>query len=147
MQLITSKRRIHVTLLLGCILPSIVLYCRKSWRVPVDIEKMHIGSTKCWSNYAMVTKARKTACSIRRFLFSDILRLDWVELVAMNLYHVYTANYNTLQECFGICDWLSLQCLVPWIHHLPAICWFTTGKSILKELVCKFWKMKNSYFS
>ena len=26
-----------------------------------------------------------------------------------------------------LCNWLSLRCLVPWINHLPPVCWSTFG--------------------
>ena len=29
-------------------------------------------------------------------------------------------------------NWLSLRCLVPWINHLPPVCWSTFWKSSLK---------------
>ena len=30
-------------------------------------------------------------------------------------------------EFQALCNWLSLRCLVPWINHLPPVCWSTFG--------------------
>ena len=37
-----------------------------------------------------------------------------------------------LQVSSRLCNWLSLQHLLPWINHLPPVCWYTFWKSSLK---------------
>ena len=51
---------------------------------------------------------------------------------------------NHLQGCFRFCDWLSLQCLVPWINHLSPVYWATLGKVCSKHLVCRFHLVETS---
>ena len=41
-------------------------------------------------------------------------------------------------------DWLSLQCLLPWINHLPTVCWITFCISVPNELFGKFDITENS---
>ena len=44
-----------------------------------------------------------------------------------------------------LCNWLSLRRLVPWINHLPPVCWSIFWKSSLKwYYVCKF--IKKTFF-
>ena len=42
-----------------------------------------------------------------------------------------------------VCDCLSLQCLVPWVNHLPPVCRSIFVKLVLNELVCKLDKTEN----
>ena len=48
------------------------------------------------------------------------------------LCHVYIPYYDFLQGSSRLCNWLSLLRLVPWIYHLPPVCWSTFWKSSLK---------------
>ena len=50
---------------------------------------------------------------------------------------VYIPYYSdVLQGSSRLCNWLSLWRFVPWINHLPPVCWSTFWKSSLK--LCRF---------
>ena len=49
-------------------------------------------------------------------------------IVMMSLYILTGMGWPIiLQESSRLCNWLSLRCLVPWINHLPPVCWSTFG--------------------
>ena len=59
----------------------------------------------------------------------------------------HISNYDILHGRFRFSNRLSLWCLVPWIHHLPRVCWSTFWILVLKQqLVCKFVIMENTFF-
>ena len=54
--------------------------------------------------------------------FQNIIWFEPVIIVVL-LVKIFILNLDILQGCSGICNWLSLRYLVPWINHLPSVCW------------------------
>ena len=57
----------------------------------------------------------------------NILLEYWIEHVTFGLLYV-VFTFPTGISCWGssrLCVWLSLQRLMPWINHLPLVCWST----------------------
>ena len=55
------------------------------------------------------------------------------------LCYIYILYQNLLQGSFGLCNWLFLWHLVPWINKLPPVCWSTFSKStFIRQLGCRF---------
>ena len=57
------------------------------------------------------------------FPFWDFLWEYWTCFCGTYLYQLYIPSKH--KDCFRLCDWLSLRCLVSLIIHLPPICWST----------------------
>ena len=57
--------------------------------------------------------------------------VDWTCHHQTHLCQIYILNWNVLQGSSKLCNWLSLQCLVPWNNHLPPLCWSTFQKLVL----------------
>ena len=60
------------------------------------------------------------------------------------LYWVHKLNWDIMQECYRICDWLSSWCLKPRIKHLHHV-----YLSICQQIYSKFcseWQKLYSYF-
>ena len=58
----------------------------------------------------------------------------WIEHVSFGILYVMF-TFPTRIFYWGssrLCNWLSLRRLVPWINHLPPVCWSTFWKSSLK---------------
>ena len=78
----------------------------------------------------------------------DILFEYWIEHITFRLLcAMFIFSTSIFYTGVPICNWMPLQCLVPWINHLPPVCWSTFWKSSLKWwCVCKFGTMENNFF-
>ena len=47
-------------------------------------------------------------------------------------FQIHIIILNILQGSSRRCEWLFLWCLLPWINHLPPICWSTFWKFVSK---------------
>ena len=68
-----------------------------------------------------------------------MVRRSWQQPITSLPYVYFRSHLDILQGSFRLCNWLSLQCLVSWINHLPPACWSTFWKSTFKQqLGCRF---------
>ena len=58
----------------------------------------------------------------------------WGSRVCHYPFHYEYHKFN-LSQYNLICNWLSLRCLVPWINHLPPVCWSTFGILVWNDSV------------
>ena len=74
-------------------------------------------------------------------------KVDWTRCQGIHMYWVCIPNWNILQGCFWLCDWLSLWCLVPWTNYCPLCFGQFFGKYILYKLVCNVDRMEDCFSS
>ena len=79
----------------------------------------------CYSGSSGSSNAHLPGC-FRPFTFLRIL--DWACYLRTPLWF----STRNLQGSSGLCNCLLLWCFVPWINHLPPVCWSTFWKSSLK---------------
>ena len=60
------------------------------------------------------------------------LLLEHVAIVCQ----IYVPTWDILQGSSRLRDWLSLWRWVPWINHLPPVCWYTYWKLGAREHTC-----------
>ena len=60
--------------------------------------------------------------------FHGLLLYYWIEHVTPNC-QICILNYDNIHGSFMLCNWFFLWCLVPWIKHLPPVCYSTFWKS------------------
>ena len=61
------------------------------------------------------------------FIFVNATSAQTAKLLQITVCDLPSHVEHVLQESSRLCNWLSLRCLVPWINHLPPVCWSTFG--------------------
>ena len=63
------------------------------------------------------------------FALNDFIRMVFkiYKVVGSHIFFVCVVFCWCFFNSSRLCNWLSLRCLVPWINHLPPVCWSTFG--------------------
>ena len=72
---------------------------------------------------------------LRMFPPMDFLFEKRIGVVTMDLPHIISTylTQGNQQECFRFSDWFSLQCLGPWMNHMPPVWWSNFRFMFLNE--------------
>ena len=102
----------------------------------IRFEPFNHGFRLCDTRHFLVLQSLtpQKCCAHGRYL----KLLDWICCHRIFSCQICILNQNILQGNSMLCYRLSLGCLVvPWINHLPHVCWASFWKDSLKQhLVC-----------
>ena len=108
------------------------------WQSSISLWQLWILVGFLWLIFILNYMFRHSVLSIivlemcTSLMFST-MDIPFEYLIKNVTFRLIMSYLNSLLGYSRLCNWLSLRCLVPWINHLPSVCWSTFGNNVWND--------------